>query len=203
VQHADAHGCDTPFSREAPPSALQNAQSNLNAMIVGYHITFAAYGFWLPNDPRGSWSTFVGADRIFRAGGRATQTIDRRSLAKNPHDVQERVLAKDSLKRPPLRFNGRQARSIARGFRKYIKETQSLVWACAILPDHIHLVVGRLPMTVEQFVIQMKGAAIKQLLMDKLHPYARLRDAKGRLPKCFVQGHWADYLAPGGSRSND
>jgi len=51
-------------------------------------------------------------------------------------------------------------------------------------------------MTEEQFVIQMKGAAIKQLLRDELHPYAHLRDSKGRLPKCFVQGHWADYLAP-------
>jgi hypothetical protein len=29
------------------------------AMILGYHVIFGAYGFWLPNDPRGSWSDFV------------------------------------------------------------------------------------------------------------------------------------------------
>ena len=25
-------------------------------MVHGYHVILAAYGFWLPNDPRGSWS---------------------------------------------------------------------------------------------------------------------------------------------------
>lgn len=28
-------------------------------MIHGYHLIWGAYGFWLPNDPRGSWSDFV------------------------------------------------------------------------------------------------------------------------------------------------
>jgi hypothetical protein len=31
------------------------------SMILGSHVIFGAYGFWLPNDPRGSWSEFVGA----------------------------------------------------------------------------------------------------------------------------------------------
>jgi len=30
-------------------------------MIVGYHVIFGMYGFWLPNDPSGSWSEFVGS----------------------------------------------------------------------------------------------------------------------------------------------
>ncbi len=34
-------------------------------MIVAYHSIFCAYGFWLPNDPRGSWSDFVGAWELF------------------------------------------------------------------------------------------------------------------------------------------
>jgi hypothetical protein len=28
-------------------------------MVIGYHIILGAYGFWLPNDPRGSWSNEV------------------------------------------------------------------------------------------------------------------------------------------------
>lgn len=28
--------------------------------MLGAHVIFGAYGFWLPNDPRGSWSEFVG-----------------------------------------------------------------------------------------------------------------------------------------------
>lgn len=28
-------------------------------MVLGFHVIFSAYGFWLPNDPRGSWSDWV------------------------------------------------------------------------------------------------------------------------------------------------
>ena len=58
-------------------------------MIVGYHLIVSAYGFWLPNDPRGSWSEFVGAWDLFRAGGRAMrdQVTERRSYAADPHDL--------------------------------------------------------------------------------------------------------------------
>lgn len=30
-------------------------------MVIGYHVIFSTYGFWLPNDPRGSWSCGVPA----------------------------------------------------------------------------------------------------------------------------------------------
>ncbi len=44
-------------------------------MIVGYHVIFAMYGFWLPNDPRGSWSDFVGSREVHRYGT-ATKTTE-------------------------------------------------------------------------------------------------------------------------------
>jgi hypothetical protein len=28
-------------------------------MIHGFHFILSAYGFWLPNDPHGSWSNTV------------------------------------------------------------------------------------------------------------------------------------------------
>jgi hypothetical protein len=49
-------------------------------MILGYHVTFGTYGFWLPNDPRGSGSTFVGSRDLYRFG-RSTKTQERWSLA--------------------------------------------------------------------------------------------------------------------------
>jgi len=30
-------------------------------MVRAYHVIFGMYGFWLPNDERGSWSDFVGS----------------------------------------------------------------------------------------------------------------------------------------------
>ena len=49
-------------------------------MVLAYHIIFTAYGFWLPNDPRGSWSEFVPFVELVRFG-RATKTETRRSVA--------------------------------------------------------------------------------------------------------------------------
>src|SRR5438270_5776341 len=90
-----------------------------SAMIHGYHIIFSAYGFWLPNDPRGSWSDFVGSWELFRYGS-ATKTAETRSLAHRAHDRALRQAAKSALKYPPLQFNGLQARAVARGFAHYI-----------------------------------------------------------------------------------
>src|SRR5436305_1737901 len=127
-------------------------------MIVGYHIIFGAYGFWLPNDPRGSWSAFVGAWDLFRYG-RATKTTERCSLAYRGHDRGLRLAAKQALRRPAVQFTELQALAIGRGFAAYFERSKLSVWACAILPDHVHLVIGRPAMTVERLVIQIKGSA--------------------------------------------
>ena len=128
-------------------------------MIAGYHIIFGAYGFWLPNDPRGSWSEYVGSWELYRRYGPATKTEEDRSVAYRPHDQAERLAAKQALKRPPVQFSGVQARAVARGFAAYVERSQLAVWACAILPDHVHLVTGQPRIAVEQLVIQLKGAA--------------------------------------------
>lgn len=165
-------------------------------MIVGYHIVFGMYGFWLPNDPRGSWSDFVGSWELFRFG-RATKVSHRRSVAYEPHDARLRLAAKGALKYPPVVLTGVQARAVARGFSDYVLRSDSQVWACAILPDHVHLVVGRLHIPVGRWVIQMKGYAHHQLEEEGLHPQSAYRTASGRAPKCFARGHWTAYLEPG------
>ncbi len=86
-------------------------------MAVGYHIIFGAYGFWLPNDPRGSWSDFVGAFELYKSG-RATKTTERHSVAKLPHDREKRWTDKERLMFPAVTFTGIQARDIARRFRR-------------------------------------------------------------------------------------
>ncbi|MEX2215722.1 MAG: hypothetical protein WD768_16545 [Phycisphaeraceae bacterium] len=87
--------------------------------VIAYHLILTAYGFWLPNDPRGSWSDFVRAWELFRFGGPATKVNTRRSLAHQPHDRAKRKELNDHLARPPVLFNGLQARAIARGFADY------------------------------------------------------------------------------------
>jgi REP element-mobilizing transposase RayT len=164
-------------------------------MIVGHHVIFGAYGFWLPNDPRGSWSEFVGSWELFRYGV-ATKTTQRCSLAHRPHDRALRLAAKEALARTAVEFTGLQARAIGWGFARYVEKSKLPVWACAILPDHVHLVVGRPGMKVEQLVIQLKGAATESLKEQGIHPFGEIQDQQGRTPKCFARGQWKVYLDP-------
>ena len=111
-------------------------------MILGIHLILTAYGFWLPNDPRGSWSDFVGSWEL-ACFGRATRVRTRRSLAAEPHDGALRLAAKRALKCAPVHFTGRQARAVGRGFASYVAKAGVMVWACSILPEHAHLVIAR------------------------------------------------------------
>jgi len=160
--------------------------------MIGSHLIFGAYGFWLPNDPRGSWSDFVGAWNLLRFGP-ATTTNEAVSLAHNEHNRRARVAAKESLKRPAVEFNGIQARTIGEGIAQYAASSGLKIWACAILPDHVHLVVGAFRIDPKQIVVQLKGSATERLLAVKLHPFGD-RHANGRVPKCFARGQWEVFL---------
>ena len=165
-------------------------------MIVGYHIIFGTYGFWLPNDPRGSWSDFVGSWELFRYGGKATRTTERHSVAYRDHDRERRIGTKKKLKYPAVKLTGVQARAVGRGFARYFARSNAPAWACAILPDHVHLVVGRGQHKVETLVIAIKGLATRELKSEGIHPQQELVRPSGSVPKCFAQGEWKVFLDP-------
>src|SRR5687767_13325297 len=118
-------------------------------MVIAYHVIITAHGFWLPNDPRGSWSDFVGAWELFKYGP-ATKVATHRSLARVPHDRELRLAAKRALKYPAVRFSRVQVASIAQGFARAIADSGYVIHACAIMPDHAHLVPARHERTVER-----------------------------------------------------
>ena len=91
-------------------------------MILGFHSIFGAYGFWLPNDPRGSWSDFVASWELFRYGP-VTKTATRRSVAGAPHDVAARQRTKEGLKYPPVVLTGTQALAVSHGFADVIRQS--------------------------------------------------------------------------------
>lgn len=163
-------------------------------MIRAYHVVFTAYGFWLPNDPRGSWSEFVRSWELLRLGGKATQVTTRRSLAKQPHPFLRRHSGKTALAYPAVHFTGRQALSIAVGFRRAIEESEYTVHACSILPEHVHMVLGRHARPAEQIVAHLKGRATQQLAKDGLHPLAVYQQADGTHPSPWAHRAWRVYV---------
>src|SRR5438552_615262 len=107
--------------------------------VLAYHVIFSTYGFWLPNDPRGSNSKVVRADNLKPFGPTTLVTHTRRSVANRPHDRAARLAAKQALTRPPVTLDGYQALSVARGFETQVATSGYRVYACSILPQHVHL----------------------------------------------------------------
>ncbi len=165
-----------------------------NRGVLAYHVIFGAYGFWLPNDPRGSWSDFVAAWELFRTGGPATKITTRRSVAGVRHEVQARLDVTEALKYPPVVFDGYQALSIARGFQRMAEKSGYGVYACAILSEHVHMVLRRHTYKVEQMVRLLKAEASIKLMEDGRHPFAD-RPLKDRsLPSPWAHDCWKVFL---------
>ena len=162
-------------------------------MVKAYHVIFTAYGFWLPNDPRGSWSDFVRSWELLRFGP-ASKIDTRESVANREHDVNLRLAAKKALRYPPVKFTGRQARSIGGGFAFAIRKSEYRVLACAILPEHVHMVFGRHSYGIEQVVRRLEQAATMRLTADQLHPLESFRTRAGRTPSPWGRGLWKVYL---------
>jgi REP element-mobilizing transposase RayT len=162
-------------------------------MIQAYHGVFTAYGFWLPNDPRGSWSDFVGSWELFRHGA-ATKTETRQSVAARPHDLAARRAAKLDLKYPEVHFDGHQALSIAHGFAEAVTDGGYRLLACSILPEHVHIVVARCSRSIERIIAHLKAKATAQLNADGRHPFAEFVGPRGTPPTPWAERRWKCYL---------
>ena len=169
--------------------------------VLEAHIILSMYGFWLPNDPRGSWSDFVAAWELRRFGP-ATKVSTRASVARASHDRQKRLEAKRALKYPPVLLTGIQARAVGRGFARATREGDYRVHACSILEDHVHLVVAAHIRPYEQIVSHLRSRATSQLRVEGLHPFAQYEYRDGRVPSFWSEGLWKVYCFDGAHVEN-
>lgn len=169
------------------------------AEVIGYHLIFGAYGFWLPNDPRGSWSDVVWADHLATFGG-PVRVKTRKSAASSDHDARLRSAAKEHLRFPAVHFSGVQARCVAIAIGQIAQRYQLPIFAAAIMPDHVHLVVARLAQKVcrqlppQEWIGRFKRAGSQALAKPGLHPFAEEPANHGRLRTPWAQGGWRVYL---------
>ncbi|MEX0776301.1 MAG: hypothetical protein WD042_11400 [Phycisphaeraceae bacterium] len=162
-------------------------------MVLAYHLILSAYGFWLPNDQRGSWSDFVRAYEL-AVFGPATKVNTRRSVAHQPYDRAVAQQMKDALAHKPVVFTGEKARVIGAGFADYHRRSGLLIHACAIIPTHAHLVLARHHLKIESTCEQLKAAATTQLNHAGLHPFADEPYRNGRLPTLWARYGWWVFL---------
>jgi REP-associated tyrosine transposase len=160
-------------------------------MIHGYHVIFGTYGFWLPNDPRGSWSDFVASWELARFGKAPSHRGPRQFDRDQWHAWRDAAVKE--LKLPPARLTGAQAHAVGVGFGNAVRRSRLTVWACSILPQHVHLVMARHSYPIERVCIQLKGEATKQLKAESRHPFVEY-ERNGKLPSLWGERQWKVFL---------
>jgi REP element-mobilizing transposase RayT len=158
--------------------------------MLGWHLIFTTYGFWPPNDPRGSGSTRVRTWHLYDAAGEATKVNTRHSVAARRHDMGIRRAAKEALKYPEVELTGIQARAVARGLATVCPKVELSIHACAIMPDHVHIVVAAHRLDGDEIIACLKRAATRGMNEEGLHPMASYRRANGRLPSPWGGRGW-------------
>jgi REP element-mobilizing transposase RayT len=162
-------------------------------MILGSHVIIAAYGFWLPNEQRGSWSDFIRSWELLRFGP-ATKVQTSRSVAHRPYDRSRRREKEKALKYPAVKFSGEQALCVAQAFADQVCKSGFHIPACTILPRHTHLVILRHRYHVEQVTNLLKGAATRALTLAGLHPVEGMVPTREKLPSPWSVGLWKVFL---------
>lgn len=112
-----------------------------NLMIIAYHLIWTAYGHWLPNDPRGSGSKFVLNERIAALG---ELHYGRKRV--QPPNKNVRAFYKQAtpiLSYPPLKFDQADIALIAAAIAEIVQEHKYTCYACAIMPDHVHILIRK------------------------------------------------------------
>ena len=102
--------------------------------------------------------------------------------------------AKRALRFLPVSLSGRQCLAVGHGFRQAMERSGLVLHACAILPEHVHVVVARHRYVVERVRQQLKGEAAKALRAEGLHPFARVVQRGGQLHSPWADGGWDVYL---------
>jgi REP element-mobilizing transposase RayT len=161
--------------------------------MIAFHLIISAYGFWLPNDPRGSWSDFVASWELYKFGP-ATKTNERRAHAHAPHDDNLRKLARQALKYPPVRFDDLQRNAVARGFAQASRDADYSVAACCVGFDHAHLVINKNPREMTVIAGHLKSAATRSLTDSGLHPLIGHTGKRGGLPTPWSEGCWKVFI---------
>jgi REP element-mobilizing transposase RayT len=110
-------------------------------MVAGYHLIWTAYGWWLPNDPRGSSSHEIRVEKIADLGA-----LHHGRKAVQPRSTEIRHFyeqARDELKHPLLTFSNEEIPILGSSFGEVVRGRGYTCYACAILPEHVHILIRR------------------------------------------------------------
>jgi REP element-mobilizing transposase RayT len=131
-------------------------------MVVGYHLIWTAYGWWLPNDPRGCSSHEIRVERIADLG---ELHHGRKAIQPNSSELRRFYEeARGVLKHPLLTFSSHDAATIAETFAIVITQQKYTCYACAIMPDHVHILIRRHRDKSEEMIARLQAGSKDRLI---------------------------------------
>jgi REP element-mobilizing transposase RayT len=132
-------------------------------MVAGYHLICTAYGWWLPNDPRGSSSHEIRVERIADLGelhhGRKTVQPSSADLRRFYDE------ARQALKHELLPFTEEDLNLLADAFAAVMGERRYTCYACALMPDHVHALIRKHRDLAEEMMAYLQEKS-RQALVD-------------------------------------
>jgi REP element-mobilizing transposase RayT len=141
-------------------------------MVIAHHLVWTVYGAWLPNDPRGSMSRGIASDVLKELGelhyGRKRVQPASRVIRTFYEDARER------LKYPLLTIEHQHLSTVACGFANQIAQSAYTCYACAIMSDHVHLLIRKHRDSAEIMIANLQRASHIALrergIRDLVHP---------------------------------
>ena len=132
-----------------------------NPIVIAHHLIWTAYGTWLPNDPRGSGSHEVACD-VFKELGELHYGRKRAQ----PAGWEIRAFfdqAHQRLQYPVFPFSSDEIEVIAETFAEVCETPRYTCYACAVMPDHVHLVIRKHKDQAEEMIEGLRVLGRKRL----------------------------------------
>lgn len=124
-------------------------------MIIGAHLIWTAYGWWLPNDPRGSTSQHVASETLAQLGELHS---GRKKIQPPGRAIREFYdQAKGILQHPLLELTREDMDCVAESFAATVARERYTCYACAIMRDHAHLLVRKHKHTPQEMMDRLQG----------------------------------------------
>lgn len=119
-------------------------------MVAGYHLIWTVYGYWLPNDPRGSTSLEIRVEVLKSLGD---IHYGRKLVQPSSNELRQFFAqAHDLLAHEVLTFDDDDIELVGSVLGEQIAKHGYTCYACAVMPDHVHILIRRHRDKAEQMI---------------------------------------------------
>lgn len=138
-------------------------------MVAAHHLIWTIYGWWLANDPRGSSSHDIRVAKLADLGplhyGRKQVQPSRQEL-KVFYEQAEPL-----LQHAIILFTDEEITLVGSAIGEAIHENKYTCYACAVMPEHVHLVIRRHVDNGKEMIAKLQAATRSALIQaNQRHP---------------------------------